>query len=276
MLYRVGSAEAQVIEDSISEAGVRLTTVQTRYWRPIHAELMTHRVFSRNGRSSRAVPVATILEEAKNPYVPNFCLNKPGMQAGEALDPETAAEAEKIWREMAEFCRVGVARLNELKVHKQWSNRALEWFGYIDVLITSVAWNNFDILRDHDAAQPEIQDLAKAIKLARENSRPKSLNRHEWHLPYVLPSERDMDLEVQKKLSVARCARLSYKPFDGNASLEKELERFEKLVVSQPVHASPAEHQARPDPTMLKPELHGNLPGWIQFRKTLPNEFIPG
>ena len=76
----------------------------------------------------------------------------------------------------------------------------------------------------------------------------------------------------------------------GDASIEKELERYELLVGSDPLHASPAEHQATPDtftPTRTwttrdgkngfwgNPDLAGNLgPGWIQYRKTLPGEYV--
>jgi hypothetical protein len=55
-------------------------------------------------------------------------------------------------------------------------------------------------------------------------------------------------LDLIRKISTARCARLSIRPFgDGDGSIEKELARYEKLVVSRPVHASPAEHIATPD-----------------------------
>ena len=109
----------------------------------------------------------------------------------------------------------------------------------------------------------------------------------EWHLPYVYPEElKEHGLELTRKISVARCARVSYKAFDGTvAPLEKDIELFEDLLVSQPLHASPAEHQATPDQSYqekfgemgwMNPGLHGNFRGWIQFRKTLPNEFLRG
>ena len=34
-------ATAKIVLDSISPDGIRLTTFQLRYWRPIHSELMT-------------------------------------------------------------------------------------------------------------------------------------------------------------------------------------------------------------------------------------------
>ncbi len=269
---------AKVIEDSISTNNIRLTTLQLRYPRMIHADFMTHRVFSRNGRSSRAVPVTTLLSEEA--YIPRFGMNKPGMQAGDYFDQDMQEMAEKIWLEMIDAVRSGVAELTNLKVHKQWANRPLEWFGYIDVLVTSTSWANFDGLRNHQDAQPEIITLAQRMIEARKNSKPTLLVKDQWHLPYVNAYERlKYNVETLKKLSTARCARLSYKPFNGDDSIEKEFERYEKLMVSAPLHASPAEHQATPDEKIksrwMMPELHGNFHGWIQNRKQIVNEYIP-
>lgn len=327
MLTPTFDPKVKVVLDSISPEGIRLPTVQFRQPRMIHADFLTHRVFSRNGRSSRAVPVATLLEEAKDPYVPHFLKNKPGMMATEEMSDAERAEAEHIWRQMAEFVRQGVSHLNLLGVHKQWANRPLEWFGYIDVLLTSTDWNNYFALRDDKGAQPEIQIIAKAIKDALDASTPKHLRPGQWHLPYIeesdheaayeflnknriirsLPGELEV-LDLLKKISAARCARLTIKPFDGDGSFEKELDRYNKLIESQPVHASPVEHQATPDESytcrvlqtkarpMLgelhdgvvnvenefarnetkwrHPELHGNFTGWIQARKLIPNERV--
>ncbi|SER28093.1 Thymidylate synthase complementing protein [Faunimonas pinastri] len=312
--FAVESAQARVVKDSVSPQGIRLPTVQARYPRMVHADAKTHRILtgfegelseivmqdislladeklSRNGRSSRAVPVARLLEEA--PYVPHFMKNKRGMQATEELTPEEMVTAERLWIELAEATKDTVRQLTELGVHKQWANRPLEWFGYIDVLITATDWENFFALRDHEAAQPEVQHLARAVKAALDHSEQTLLQPGEWHLPYV-----DDQAEIEqygglrdpsgtlRKLSVARCARLTIKPFDGDGSLEKELARYEGLVVSRPVHASPAEHQATPDVAIVdtpgsdivwqQPALHANFTGYIQNRKTLPYEFVPG
>lgn len=277
-----------VIKDSIAPDGIRLTTIHARYPRLLHSELMTHRVFSRNARSSRAVPSKTLL--AEDMFVPHFMQNMPGMQAKEEMEEEDRKAAEGVWRRMAEVCQEGVAMLHHLGVHKQWANRPLEWFGYIDVLITSTDWVNFFHLRDHGDAQPEIRELARAMITAMNESHPDNLYPGDWHLPYVTDEELYRhDTNTCKKLSVARCARISYKPFDGDASLEKELERYEKLVGSQPLHASPAEHQATPD-TQVRiparmfwtssqyawkhPHEHGNFRGWRQHRKMLANEAV--
>lgn len=49
-------AKVGVIADSVFEA-VRNTTWKLEYWRAMHGEFMTHRVFSRNASSSRARPL---------------------------------------------------------------------------------------------------------------------------------------------------------------------------------------------------------------------------
>jgi hypothetical protein len=297
---------AKVICDSVSPEGVRLTTLHCRYPRMVHGEVMTHRAFSRNGRSSRAVPVLTLLQE--EPYLPEFLTNKSGMVGGEPLTGEALEEANALWLGLAAETKRVVGRLNELKVHKQHANRPLEWFGYIDVLITSTDWSNWNALRDEDGAQPEIIQLAKRIKSAMRRSKPDRLMPGDWHLPYIedkdynavdemfgdacmgcifnsdyctCKEETAKAFEVLKKISVARCARLTIKPFDGDGSIEKELKRYNLLMVSKPVHASPAEHIATPD-ELVNPAVeewkfgheHGNFYGWRQFRKMIPSNTI--
>ena len=302
-------ASATIVLDSISPDGVRLTTFQLRYWRPIHAELMTHRVFSRNAGSSRARPSAKIIEQVRNePWGPiHWGSNQPGMQAGEQI--AFSGDARDEWKGAANLAANAAEELIKLNLHKQIVNRLLEPFTYIDVLVTATDFANFFALRDHPDAQPEIQELARLMKHAYQESLPNPVHLGEWHLPYITDEDwkaaywkckegritRDEPryeekLEIVRKISVARCARVSYKAFDGNvAPIEKDLELFEQLLVSQPLHASPAEHQATPDTyttvyyeswedneVWSQPDLHGNFRGWCQYRKTLPNEYVPG
>lgn len=290
-LHHTFDPQVQVIADSISPQGIRLTTLQFRQPRMVHADFMTHRAFSRNARSSRAVPTARLL--AEDPYIPHFMKNQPGMMASAELSRQEAELAEEIWLNMARHVRHGVQRLNELGVHKQWANRPLEWFGYIDVLVTSTDWTNYLALRTDEAAQPEIQQVAVAIQRELIVNRPGLLHRGEWHLPYIRSEDwnsihletytREMLVEVLKKISAARCARLSIKPFDGNDTIEAELARYDKLVGSMPKHMSPLEHQATPDTWAThawdpagwaNSKLHGNFTGWIQYRKTIPGENV--
>src|SRR3954463_15005916 len=75
--------EAKVILDSISPFGKRLTTFVLTYPRFVHAEFMTHRAFSRNAASSRAIPAWKIRRSVRmDPAMPVYWgMNQPGMQA---------------------------------------------------------------------------------------------------------------------------------------------------------------------------------------------------
>lgn len=271
----------KVIADSISPQGIRITTFHLRYWRAIHAELMTHRVFSRNARSSRAVPSKVLLTEPI--FIPVFGMNKPGMQSDLIAPEDLQMKWRNEWQDLAATCREYVERWSAEGMHKQHANRPLEWFGWIDVLVTSTHWENFWALRISEYAQPEFDQLAVQMKEAMFRSTPAYLQSGQWHLPYIAAQDMiEHPLEELLQISTARCARLSYKPFDGKADYEAEVARYEKLVVSSPVHASPAEHQATPDelvgqdfPTWRRPEFHGNFTGWKQHRKMIPNESVP-
>lgn len=270
----------KILADSISLNDIRIVTFQLKYWRAIHAEVMTHRVFSRNAGSSRARPVATVLEQVRSdPWGPEYWgENQPGMQARKEI-PEFYLDAAKAdWIAAANQAANTAELLTELDLHKQVVNRLLEPFSSIDVVLTSTEWNNFFELRCHKDAQPEIQTLASMMRDAMTSSRPKLLQPGEWHLPYI--SEADwadpfMDhmnysqrLLTMQKASAARCARVSYKPFDANqSSLTKDMELFEKLAGSHPVHASPLEHQATPVTNSEVDDWRcGNFTGWKQFR----------
>lgn len=241
------------------------------------------------------------------------------MQANEELPLAEKMTAQYIWADAAEAAAEEAELLVAQGAHKQIVNRLLEPFTYIDVLVTATDFANWFALRDHPDAQPEIQDLAKKMRAAYHTSIPKVLQPGKWHLPYISeddwilaydyckdgritrdePSYREK-LAVLQKVSTARCARVSYKAFDGKvASIDEDLVLFGRLLGSSPMHASPAEHQATPD-TMISverecllddqgdtehlgvvdewknPHLHGNFRGWNQFRKMLPGEFIPG
>lgn len=268
--------EAKMIEHSISPQGVELTTMQLTYPRYIHAEFMTHRVFSRNASSSRAIPTAKLIENSLRDmvYPIEWGKNQAGMQAkSETLSDDDSIKAKEIWEDMAEYCAWGVRRLAELGLHKQWANRPLEWFGNITVVVTSTEWNNFDQLRDHEMAQPEIHELARIRKAAHAASVPKELMYEDWHLPYVLEEEKVHPIETLLKVSTARCARVSYLTQEGTTpSIEKDIELYNRLVGSVPLHASPTEHQATPNIYDCN-AFSGNLRGWIQHRKLLEQKF---
>lgn len=250
---------AQVVLDSVHK-GNRLTTFDLYYPRMIHAELMTHRVFSRNASSSRAIPVRRLIAQVEHaPYIPKtWGKNKAGMQAGEELGEGERASCEAIWRRGLVHALDTARRLSEAGVHKQHVNRVLEPYSYIHVLVTSNQFHNWFNLRCHEDAQPEIQTLASRMALAYLDSKPRELAQGEWHTPFV------GDLNPHKlPISAARCARVSYANHDGsNPDVDKDIALAQRLLESG--HMSPFEHQARPLPPGYMQK--GNLLGWQQFR----------
>lgn len=253
----------EIIKDSVSKAGCRLTTMKLVFPRYILAQFNTHRVFSRNASSSRAIPIDKMIEKIKaNPAIPlTWGSNKAGMQAGEELDDNTIAHlAYDLWKDA--LCSVikTAESLSAIGLHKQHVNRILEPFMLIEVLVTATEWDNFFELRCHKDAQPEIQYLANLMRDALDESRPVE---RLVHLPFV---DDDIGEDKSFKLSTARCARVSYTLRDGSTDEEKDIALHDRLVVEEPLHASPAEHQAV---AMRDDRFNRNFRGWSMYRNKL-------
>lgn len=298
---------AKVITDSISPKAVRLTTFQLRYPKFIHGELMTHRKFSRNASSSRAVPTSKLLEEVTSDELRAAPVwwgkNEPGMQANAELCDTAKEEARSMWRNAALVAAGNAQAMLRMGVHKQIANRILEPFSHINVVVSATEYMNFFGLRLDRAAQPEMRTLAEAMWASYDSSTPQTLEPGQWHLPYVLPEDvlpcircaeenaapdtprRLIEIEadnLMRHVSVARCARVSYTSFETGkrSNISEDLALYQRLLGAQPLHASPAEHQATPDvckDVMGKeewrhPELWGNFHGWCQYRKMLNGE----
>lgn len=271
-----------------SRPGKVLSTLLLRYPRWIHAELMTHRVFSRNAASSRAIPVPKLIRDMfRDPAHPlHWGRNMKGMQAAEQLSGLRLLVVKALWY-AAMFIAGSIAYFMHLcGAHKQVVNRLLEPFSHITVLVSSTEWENFLELRDHKDAEPHIQMLAREIRdCLDDESKIQHLHVGDWHLPFVTnddwaeaydfirhanyvypnPDEprtaSDIAIHNLKKLSVARCASTSYKTVDGfDMTLEKAVQIYDKLVTSKPIHASPTEHVAQVD-EWVGPEVGGHLVG---------------
>lgn len=297
---------AKMILDSVSPEGIRITTFQLRYPRFIHAEFMTHRMFSRNASSSRAIPVERLIQDIiDDPAMPVFWgKNQPGMQAAEELDEDAKRQVQACWGSACSESIAWAQTMHNVGAHKQIVNRVLEPYSHINVVCTATDWANFYALRRHHDAQPEIHALADVMWEVHQASIPERLLPGEWHLPYVTKDDireayngpsQSYSWKMLKAISVARCARVSYLTHDGKEpNIAEDLKLYDRLVGSVPLHASPAEHQATPDRylaeheglTILKdgqgynawewPHEHGNFTGWRQYRKMLPNECFTG
>ena len=259
--------DAKVIKDSISEdTGVRLTTLQVTFPRFVLAEVNTHRSFSRNSASSRAIPTPKLIERVEqDPFVPSeWGINRAGMQADDNLDEYMAQMARSEWLAARDSAVEHVRALQGLKVHKQLVNRPLEPFLWHTAIISATEWDGFFEQRFSPGAQPEFRITAEKMQEALNGSTPTVVGFDGWHIPWIQPDEEDLPLLTRIKLGVARSARVSYLTHDGIRDLDKDIELFEKLRDARPPHYSPFEHVATP---AVDHEFHANFRSWIQTRR---------
>ncbi len=309
----------------------KVVTFAFEYPRFIHAELMTHRVFSRNAASSRAVPVKALVDMVYNrPAMPtHWGKNQPGMSAKEECNnpvevlPNVFLPREQAWQYGASFAGNLALAFDKAGYHKQIVNRLTEPFQRFRVIVTTTELDNFLHLRNHEEAQPEIQKVAQGVanilgyvddglETLLEKATPEVLHPGEYHTPYV-DHDRDeegtlryyvqsesgpfyLTLTEAMKISSSCAAQVSYRKLDD--SIDKAESVYHRLVTSQPVHASPFEHQCTPmgldcfdlenpqqQALMLEVLQHpgvthvdnkgriwsGNFCGFIQHRQLIPN-----
>jgi len=262
--------EVKILLDSTNPYGNRLTTFLLTYPRFIHCELLTHRIFSRNSASSRAIPVQKMIDRVNLlPAEPIYWgKNQKGMQANEELDEKTIYEAWQWWMDAKDSAIYHAERLIELGVHKQIANRLLEPFAHMETLVSSTEFGNFFNLRAHPDAQPEFQELAHIMLEHYENSLPVLLQPGEWHIPFTdALLDDNIPLENKLKVATARAARISYLNHEGKIELEKDYKLHDDLRDSG--HWSPFEHCAV---AMDNSESYGNFTGFKQYRKFFTNE----
>lgn len=298
--------DARVLAHSVSPAGYELVTLAATFPRIILAEANTHRVLSRNSASSRAIPVERRIKQIRSScFIPEaFGKNKSGMQADEVLGEDEDSLARTIWAKAAEDAAIHADALAAIGVHKQHANRLIETFAWHTIIVTATEWANWDALRVSKNAQPEMHKIAGMMREVRLASAPVYLDYGRWHLPLVrrLPGERDLFAEERDlrargidtvKVSVGRCAAVSYERHTVDSTPEKDAGRYDGLRSNG--HLSPFEHACRPmDPAELElfaqPECAwdgtrflrtgrirhflGNVEGWIQQRKLIPGEDV--
>lgn len=295
--HKSGLISVEIIKDSYNpEFSSRITTLVLEYPRIVHSELMTHRVFSRNASSSRAIPVSKVIEQVRtNPAMPvRFGKNQAGMQ--DAGEYEGSDSIRDLWKEASRSACSFASVMNDMKAHKQVINRILEPYQFIRVCVTSTNWNNWFNLRNHPDADPTIHALAETMEKAMEESEPYRLMPDQWHIPFVKEQvniyeqqffdedDNEISLEQALMISASCAAQTSYRKLDN--SLDKAGDIYKKLIESKPCHASPVEHQAmaiaRSSDTWsyfdIKGVTHidnckipwsGNIHGFVQFRQLI-------
>ena len=276
-----------------------LWTFELTYPRYIHSEFMTHRVFSRNASSSRAIPVRRVIEQVReNPVMPpKVFMNQKGMVGETEADEVTTTAFHVLWEEAADNACKTAEMMERLGIHKQHINRILEPFQFIKVIVTATEWYNFFALRLAPDAQPEIRQLARVIYDEMDRYRNKEVGVLEVSIPrkdcpdifarmgadkvhtiVSLPYITDEDIkEIGKdnyrqlmKISAARCARVSYNNHDGsNPDIEKDMKLYDRLYEGR--HLSPMEHACIQDPDYRK---YANLNGWKSLRYLVENYLL--
>ena len=246
----------------------------------IHSEFMTHRVFSRNASSSRAIPVAKVIEQVRNdPFIPSHVyMNQSGMVGTVEASEDTYESFKGLWLKAVDSAVTVAESMVALGVHKQHVNRILEPFQYINVIVTATEWENFLHLRLASDAQPEMQDLARAIK--GEMDKVGNTIISVYHicgkyvsLPFITQEEVDEHcmnsfsssevlINDLMLISSARCARVSYNNHDGSCPDEHKDKKLARRLLDAG-HMSPMEH-----PCIWAGDMryHRNLYGWESLR----------
>jgi len=133
---------AEILADSKNQFGDRLTTFKVTLPRIILAELNTHRMFSRNSASSRAIPFEKMVESVeKNPFIPiAWQKDHKGMQGTEYFNDDADIAMRRFeWVSVRDFAIMRAKILNINNVTKQICNRLLEPFMWHTVILTSSA-----------------------------------------------------------------------------------------------------------------------------------------
>jgi len=283
---KIMTFSAKILCDSVTENDDRLTTLEVTFPRIVLSEFNTHRMFSRNSASSRAIPVEKMLKLVKeNTYIPShWGKNQKGMSAEFTVEQNEQMKSRDVWLKARDNAISSAENLLKLGIHKQITNRLLEPFMWHTVIVSATDWSNFFALRCHPGAHPDIRQIAEMMKFVINGSEPKPMYEHDWHMPLIDHDDINMtmkmidedvyqyDNELLKKISVGRCARVSYLTHDGKRDHNADINLHDKLLSDG--HMSPFEHIARPmyNDEYKKSKYSGNFRGWVQYRKTLIGE----
>lgn len=270
---------AEVLKHSVNENGVDVVTFLLTAPKFLDAEFEKHRMISSNSSSDRAVPFEKMC--TKDIFIPtDLRLNQKGMQGFEKLPPLETAAFQGMVKDLFAHTKEVLSEFSV--VHNQHLNRYLLGFSYQ----TKVATMNgsylayFLELRDSIHADPAMQQLAEAMRVAYANSDPVLRTKKSevpLHLPFVDDNTvSEIGLVNAIKVSAARCARTSYANHGtGKVSVEADLDLCSFLKAQK--HLTPFEHQLKPMGNMQWAlgvthidraglRWSGNIHGWIQYR----------
>lgn len=158
--------EARIIADSINPVGNRITTFILTFPRFILAELNTHRAFSRNSASSRAIPFAKMVKMVEeDPFIPiAWQKDHKGMQGTEYFtNPDDISKLVTNHLRARDKAVEFATYQNELGLTKQLCNRYLEPFMWHTCIVTATDFENFFNLRTPQYTFEEYNDYEEVI-----------------------------------------------------------------------------------------------------------------
>lgn len=174
------------LADSITVKGARITTFELTYNRFFHADVLTHRTFSRTASNTFAQnPSALRKELASGKHQPYLF----GRSHPVEITNEISKEFYRLWMEMSMVLSSYSEKLQELGVSRYLVNKPLETFSTVKVVLTSTEWQNFFHLRDTKGL-PEMEELVHDLRTEYKTTAPDHLAVGEWHLPYIRPEDK--------------------------------------------------------------------------------------
>lgn len=229
-----GGIRAAVVANSVSAiSGEEIVTFLIDFPRFILPEFNTHRVISKSGASSRAIPVAKSIETLfANPFTPiHFGQNKAGMTADQEVDEHSKKHAQDVWSTARKQASVIAEDLHRLGIHKQVTNRVLEPFSYMRMVVTATEWDNFFWLRLHEDADPHINELARVMLFALQESVPTALQHGDYHVPFfgegfwtpAIEARYGVTAQQAIEHSMSCCAQTSYRKLDMSAEKTEDI-----------------------------------------------------
>lgn len=242
---------AEVVADSLSPQGDRLTSLLITFPRIILAEVNTHRMLSKNTSSSRAIPFKKMVESVENdPFIPiAWQKHHSGMQGSEYFTEEcmignenkpvkiskrkslnySAANQFKPLLQSWHTSRVNAIKtatqLHNMGVTKQLCNRLLEPFMWTTMLITSFkeGWDNFFELRN-----PVYEIDANVFGIKQFKSKKDAKNYCDMNGVHYYPSTNEEWLRVNKGQAEIHMMALAECIYDAmNESTPKQLKAGE-------------------------------------------------
>lgn len=160
---------AKIVADSKNEFGQRITTMVVTMPRIILAEFNTHRMFSRNSASSRAIPFEKMVKSVEeNPFIPiAWQRDHKGMQGNEYFEnQEEIKDLIGAWLQARNNAINSARELHfegtQGSLTKQLCNRLLEPFMYHTVIVTSTEFENFFALRSPQYVYEDTDDTGNS------------------------------------------------------------------------------------------------------------------